>query len=102
MENYINKLLRMLLLKQTHTKKNKIIIIITTTTTTTTIIIIIIIKGNTNLNLPPHRKSTPSTPQIEAPTATVKEQELSTVATKSSTLEAAGILGPPHSYVSAT
>ena len=69
------------------------------------IIIIIIIKGNTNLpsqNIPlqqstPITKSTPTTPQMEAHTATVKEHEPSTVVAKTSTLRAARILDPLHS-----
>ena len=62
--------------------------------------IIIIIKGN--INLPPQGKSTPKTPQTEAPTITVKEQEPSTAVAKTSSLEAIGVLDPLHSYVSAT
>ena len=58
------------------------------------------IKNSTNV--PPQGKSTPTTPQTEVPMATVKEQELSTVAAKTSTPEVAGILDSLHFYVSAT
>ena len=44
--------------------------------------------------------STPTTPQTEALTITVKEKEPSTVVAKTSTPEVAGILNPLHSYVS--
>ena len=80
--NYINQLLRLTLLKHTHTHLK-----------------IIIIKGNTNL--PPQGISTSITPQMEALMATVKEKELSAIVTKTSTPEVAGILDPFHSYVNA-
>ena len=49
-----------------------------------------------------HTHTHAQTPQAEAPTATVKEQEPSTVVAKISTLEAAEIQNPLHSYISAT
>ena len=48
------------------------------------------------------RKSTLTTPQMDPPTTTVKEQEPSTVVATTSTLKAAGIPDPLHSYVIAT
>ena len=55
-----------------------------------------------NTNLLPQGKSTPTTSQTEVFTATVNELDPSTVVEKTSTLDAAGILDPLHSYVSAT
>ena len=49
---------------------------------------------NTSTNFPPQRKYTPTTPQTEVSTATVKGKESSTVIAKINTLEAAGILDP--------
>ena len=50
----------------------------------------------------PRKKRTPTKPQTEVLTATVKEQEPSTVAARIFTPEAVGILGFLHFYVNAT
>ena len=91
-----NQLLRLPLSKHTHTHTHthtQMIIIIVKT-------IIIIKKGNTNL--PPQVKSIPTISQTEDPTVTFKELKPQTVVAKTSTLEAAGILDPLHSYSSAS
>ena len=95
-----NQLLRLPLSKHTHTHTHthtythtQMIIIIVKT-------IIIIKKGNTNL--PPQVKSIPTISQTEDPTVTFKERKPQTVVAKTSTLEAAGILDPLHSYSSAS
>ena len=62
--------------------------------------IAIIKKGYANLL--PKGISPPTTSQREAPTATVKEKEVSTVVAKTCTPENAGILDPLNSCASAT
>ena len=61
------------------------------------ILIITIIKTSTNF--PAQRKYTPTTPQTEVSTATVKGKESSTVIAKINTLEAIGVLDPRFSEV---
>ena len=82
--NYINQLLRLPLLKHTHTEKNNTI--------------------NKKKAVPtslPKEKAPLQDPRQRFPLAAVKEKGPSTVVAKTSTLEVAGILDP-HFYVSAT
>ena len=82
----MNQLLRLPLLKYTHTHSEKNNIYDKKD------------KKKSSTNLPSQEKSTPTT----TPMATVKEWELSTVVAKTSTPEAAGILDSLHFYLSAT
>ena len=86
----MNQLLRLPLLKYTHTEKNNTFDKKKTN------------KKKSSTSLPPQGKATPTTPQTEVPMATVKEKEPSTVVAKASTPEVAGILNSLHFYVSAT
>ena len=88
--DYINQLLKLLFLKHTHTQK-KIMQMIKKTN-----------KKKGSIKLPPHGKSTPATPQMEALMAIVKKKEPSTVVVKISTSDVAGILDSAHLYISAT